>query len=85
MTGATLVDEEFGLKLEDVQFHHFGSANRVQVSADFTQIVGGAFKQERLESRIEEIEATIDQEDSKTMKDRHRERLARMKHKIGEI
>ena len=85
MTGATLVDEEFDLKLEDVEFHHFGSAQRAQIDADFTQIVGGNFTQERLDARIDEIEGTIANEESNVMKDRHRERLARMRHKIGEI
>jgi len=85
MTGATLVDEEFNLKLEDVEFKHFGSAKRIHVSADFTQIVAGSFKQEELDRRIEEIKTTIEQEESKHLKGVHRERLARMQHKIGEI
>ena len=31
MTGATLVDNEFGLKIEDVKLEHFGSAKTIRV------------------------------------------------------
>ena len=78
MTGATLVDDEFDLKLEDVELKHFGSAKLVQIDENFTNIVGGGFSQEALDERVEEIKGTIDGEDSKHLKGVHRERLARM-------
>ena len=83
MTGATLIDEY--VSLEDIELKHFGSAKIVQVDHSFTQIVGGGFSQEALDQRVIEIQATIDQEDSEHLKKVHRERLARMQHKIGEI
>lgn len=43
MVGATVVDNEFGLKLEDVELKHFGSAKIIKADADFTHIVGGNF------------------------------------------
>ena len=43
MTGATLIDNQYGLKLEDVQLKHFGSAKIIKTDADFTHIVGGNF------------------------------------------
>jgi len=55
------------------------------VDPTFTQIVGGSFTQEALDARVEEIEATIAGEESNNLKGVHRERLARMKHRIGEI
>ena len=46
MTGATLVDNEFGLKIEDVKLEHFGSAKTIRVDQDFTHIIGGSFTRE---------------------------------------
>lgn len=52
MTGATLIDNEFILKLENVEMKHFGTAKLINVDETFTHIVGGGFKQEELENRI---------------------------------
>ena len=69
MTGATLIDDDFNIKLEDVQLKHFGSAKQVQIDATFTNIVGGGFQQEVLDQRIDEIRAVIaHEENSKNMK-----------------
>ena len=76
MTGATLIDEY--VKLDEIELKHFGSAKMVQVDHSFTQIVGGSFKQELLDERVEEIKATVEQEDSPHLKKVHSERLARM-------
>ena len=43
MTGATLIDDSFELKLEDVDLSHFGSAKTISVDPSFTHIVGGNF------------------------------------------
>jgi hypothetical protein len=45
MTGATVVDNEHVLKLEDVNIKHFGTAKMIKVDENFTHIVGGAFTQ----------------------------------------
>jgi len=85
MTGATLIDNEFETKLEDINLSHFGSAKKISIDSSFTHIVGGNYSQEALDYRIDQIEASIAQEDNHNLKKVHSERLARMKHKIGEI
>ena len=40
-TGATLVDNEYGIKLQDVTLEHFGSAKKIVVDMNQTHIVGG--------------------------------------------
>jgi chaperonin GroEL len=55
MVGATIVDNEFGLKINEVELKHFGTAKIIKADADFTHIVGGNFTQENLEKRMEEI------------------------------
>lgn len=47
--------------------------------------MGGAFKQEELDARIEEIKHQVSREDQKHLKQLHQDRLARMTHKIAEI
>ena len=85
MTGATLVDNEFVLKLENVEMKHFGTAKLINVDETFTHIVGGGFKQEQLDKRIQQIKQTIADEEKHQMKGIHKERLARMQAKIAEV
>ena len=85
MTGATLVDNEYGLKLEDVELKHFGSAKIIKIDAEHTHIVGGEFDPDALEARMDQIRRQIEEEDKHNMKGVHRERLARMQAKIAEI
>ena len=59
MTGATLVDNEFGLKLEDVTMQHFGSAKMIKVDVDNTHIVGGNYSEQEMDTRFEEISARL--------------------------
>lgn len=49
MTGATLVDNEFGLQIEDVKLADLGSAKSIKVDQDFTHIVGGDCSKEALD------------------------------------
>ena len=85
MTGATLIDNEYGLKLENVEFKHFGSAKMIKADPEFTHIVGGNFTQENMDLRIEQIQDTINNESSMHLKNVHKERMARLQAKIAEI
>lgn len=85
MVGATVINDEYGLKLDQIELKHFGLAKVIKTDADFTHIVGGNFTQERLDKRIEEIRNTIANEESKHIQGVHKERLARMQAKIAEI
>ena len=85
MTGATLVDNEFDLKLEDVKLKHLGEAKVIKADSEFTHIVGGNHTEEALQARLQEIDVTIEAEESKHLKGVHRERRARMTAQIAEI
>ena len=85
MTGATLIDNEFGLRIDQVQLKHFGSAKVIKTDADFTHIVGGNYTDQALSQRLEEIRITINLEQSKHLQGVHKERLARLQSKIAEI
>lgn len=47
-TGATLVDNEFNLKLSDIKLEHFGSAKKIAVDMNQTHLVGGSGNAERI-------------------------------------
>jgi chaperonin GroEL len=43
-TGATIIDNEYNLKLADIRLEHFGSAKKIAVDMNMTHIVGGSGK-----------------------------------------
>lgn len=85
MTGATLVDNEYGLQIEDVQLTDLGSAKNIKIDPEFTHVVGGDCTRESLDERCAQILQTIQQEESPNLKKIHQERYARMTAKIAEI
>ncbi|CDW79081.1 chaperonin cpn60-mitochondrial-like [Stylonychia lemnae] len=84
-TGATLVDDEYELKLEDVKIQHFGSAKKIVVDGYNTHIVGGSGVQEKIDDRLYEIQLALAQEKSPHLKQILRDRYQRMRAKIAEI
>ena len=64
VTGATVISEELGLKLESVKLEQLGACEKVTVSKDETVIVGGAGKKETVEGRADEIRRQLETTDS---------------------
>jgi chaperonin GroEL len=52
LTGAELISEDLGIKLENVTVNMLGKAKRVTITKDDTTIVGGAGKKADIEARI---------------------------------
>ncbi|MQY35312.1 60 kDa chaperonin 1 [Streptomyces sp. RB17] len=78
LTGATVISEEVGLKLDQVGIDVLGSARRVTVTKDDTTIVEGAGKQEELTGRVAQIKAEIENTDSDWDREKLQERLAKL-------
>ncbi|MET8562452.1 chaperonin GroEL [Streptomyces flaveolus] len=78
LTGATVISEEVGLKLDQVGTDVLGSARRVTVTKDDTTIVDGAGKSEDVQGRIAQIKAEIENTDSDWDREKHQERLAKL-------
>jgi chaperonin GroEL len=78
ITGAQVVAEELGLKLEQVTLKDLGRAKRVTVDKDDTTIVDGAGKKADIEARIKAIRAQIEETTSDYDREKLEERLAKL-------
>src|SRR6188768_2516380 len=78
LTGAQVVSEDVGLKLENVTLDLLGTAKRVIVTKDNTTIVDGGGSSDDVKGRINQIKAEIDNTDSDWGKEKLQERLAKL-------
>ena len=76
LTGAQVVSDELGLKLESVDTSVLGHAKKVIVSKDETTIVQGAGSKEDIDARVAQIRAEIENTDSDYDREKLQERLA---------
>ncbi|MFO1435710.1 MAG: chaperonin GroEL [Gammaproteobacteria bacterium] len=85
LTGATVISEELGLKLEDVKITELGGAKRVVVDKDHTTIVGGAGNRAEIDARMAQIRHEIDSTTSDYDRDKLEERLAKLSGGVAVI
>ncbi len=78
LTGAKVITEELGIKLESVMVEELGTAKRVVVDKDNTTIVEGAGKPEEIQGRIATIKRQIEESDSDYDKEQMQKRLAKL-------
>jgi len=78
LTGAQVVSEDVGLKLENVTLDLLGTAKRVIITKDTTTIVDGGGTSEDVAGRINQIKAEIDNTDSDWDREKLQERLAKL-------
>ena len=78
LTGATVISEEVGLKLEGVTVDMLGKARKVVVSKDDTTIVEGKGTKADVEARIKQIRREIENSDSDWDREKLNERLAKL-------
>ncbi len=78
VTGAELISEEKGLKLENIELAMLGSSRRVVASKENTTIIEGKGAKEKIEARVEQIKKEIKTSDSEFDKEKLQERLAKL-------
>ena len=78
LTGAQLISEELGLKLEGVRLDQLGRAERVVVDKDRTTLIGGAGEHRAIAARIAQIRAQVDKTTSDYDREKLEERLAKL-------
>jgi chaperonin GroEL len=78
LTGAQVITEEIGRKLESATIQDLGRADKVVSTKDDTTIIGGHGAEKAIMGRIEEIRVEIDSSTSDYDKEKLQERLAKL-------
>ena len=78
LTGAQVVSDELGLKLDSIDIDVLGTAEKVIVAKDETTIVAGGGSKEEVEARVAQIRKEIDNTDSDYDREKLQERLAKL-------
>ncbi|MBQ9681285.1 MAG: chaperonin GroEL [Aeriscardovia sp.] len=78
LTGAQVVSDELGLKLDSIDMDVLGTAEKVIVAKDETTIVAGGGSKEDIAARVTQIRKEIDNTDSDYDREKLQERLAKL-------
>ena len=85
LTGATVISEDAGYKLENANLDYLGSAKRIVSDKDNTTIVGGNGKSDNIKARINEIKVQIEKTTSDYDREKLQERLAKLSGGVAVI
>ena len=85
LTGATVISEEVGIKLDGATLGDLGSAKRLQITKETCTIVDGYGSKQLLQSRIAQIKTEIEQATSDYEIEKFRERLAKLSDGVAVI
>ena len=85
LTGAQVVTEEVGLKLESVTLDLLGTARKVVITKDETTIVEGAGVDDDIKGRINQLKTEIENTDSDYDREKLQERLAKLSGGVAVI
>jgi len=78
LTGATLISEDTGMKLDATTIDQLGRAKKITIDKDNTIIVDGAGKKEEIKARTNQIRTQIEETTSDYDKEKLLERLAKL-------
>jgi len=78
LTGAEVITEELGLKLENTKLSQLGQARRVVVDKDSTTLIDGAGAEEAIKGRIKQLKSEVENTDSDFDREKLQERLAKL-------
>jgi chaperonin GroEL len=78
LTGGTVISEDLGIKLESVKLNDLGRAKKITVDKENTTIVEGAGDHAKIQGRVKQIKAQIDETTSDYDREKLQERLAKI-------
>ncbi len=78
LTGGQVISEEVGVKLENVKLTDLGRAKRVTIDKDNTTVVEGAGDPKKIEGRVKQIKAQLEETTSDYDREKLQERLAKI-------
>ncbi len=85
LTAGTVISEDVGIKLENVNITMLGSAKKVTITKDDTTIVEGAGSKDNIRARCEQIKAQMETSTSEYDKEKLQERLAKLSGGVAVI
>ncbi|MEQ1602513.1 MAG: chaperonin GroEL [Methylophilaceae bacterium] len=85
LTGANVIAEELGLKLENVKLEDLGQAKRIEVGKDNTIIIDGVGTQENIKVRIDQIKKLTEETTSEYDREKLVERIAKLSGGVAVI
>ena len=85
LTGGTVISEDLGIKLENLQLSQLGRAKQVKVNKDSTTIVQGAGERSDIVKRIDQLRRQIEETESEYDKEKFQERLAKISGGVAVI
>src|SRR5215216_1226219 len=78
LTGAKVISEDLGIKLENVMLEELGKARKVTIDKDTTTIIDGGGDPKDLQARVKTLKAQIEDSDSDYDREKLQERLAKL-------
>ncbi|MEJ7637210.1 MAG: chaperonin GroEL [Singulisphaera sp.] len=78
LTGGTVISEDLGLKLENLNLEQLGKVKQVKVNKDSTTLIQGAGKRADIQKRIDQLRRQIEETESEYDKEKFQERLAKL-------
>ncbi len=78
LTGAKVISEDLGIKLENIMLEELGNARKVTIDKDTTTIIDGGGDTRDLQARVNTLKAQIEDSDSDYDREKLQERLAKL-------
>jgi chaperonin GroEL len=85
LTAGTVISEDVGIKLENVNITMLGSAKKITITKDDTTVVEGAGSKDNIKARCGQIKAQIEESTSEYDKEKLQERLAKLSGGVAVI
>jgi len=78
LTGGTMISEDIGIKLENIKLSDLGKAKKITVDKENTTIIEGVGEQSKIQGRVKQIKAQIEETTSDYDREKLQERLAKL-------
>ncbi len=78
LTGGSVVSEDLGVKLENIETATLGRAKQVKISKDATTIIQGGGEKSEITKRVDQLRRQIEDTESEYDKEKFQERLAKI-------
>ena len=85
LTGGTVITEDLGISLDQVEVNALGKAKRISIDKESTTIVGGSGKKTEIQNRIKQIRTQIETTTSDYDREKLQERLAKLSGGVAVI